>query len=171
MLYVLLMLPTGIDELDARLITSLAESPRADRRGLVQLEVGHRLLRDRPVGERPVERHLDDGEGDDARTPLGGEPARDVHSGVRRLAGHDRGLVHELIQIRSRLSVTRQGRRPESRVPGRLVAERRELRCRHRAIGGSGIQLEKRICIRSEALVRIGGELYGRHLTETSRCP
>jgi DNA-binding Lrp family transcriptional regulator len=29
MLYVLLMLPTGIDELDARLITSLAESPRA----------------------------------------------------------------------------------------------------------------------------------------------
>jgi DNA-binding Lrp family transcriptional regulator len=29
MLYVLLMLPTGIDELDARLITSLAETPRA----------------------------------------------------------------------------------------------------------------------------------------------
>jgi DNA-binding Lrp family transcriptional regulator len=29
MLYILLMLPTGIDELDARLITSLAETPRA----------------------------------------------------------------------------------------------------------------------------------------------
>ena len=29
MLYVLLMLPTGIDELDARLITSLAQTPRA----------------------------------------------------------------------------------------------------------------------------------------------
>ena len=29
MLYVLLMLPTGIDELDARLITALAQTPRA----------------------------------------------------------------------------------------------------------------------------------------------